>query len=154
MSFEALNEGPEARGRRPEGDAAPERDGWALEEGDAIAPGRTAVRLLGGGERYESYLAWDDRLLSLVVVKIVRPSLVHDAHSLEGLASEADLLLRLRHPVLVRGFDAVLDGPRPHVVLEHLEGSRLSSLIRKQGPLEPEQLYPLGLQLASAVHYL
>ena len=154
MSFEALNEEPEVRGRRPEGDAAPERDGWALEEGDEIAPGRTAVRLLGGGERYESYLAWDDRLLSLVVAKIVRPSLVHDEHSLEGLATEADLLLRLRHPVLVRGFDAVLDGPRPHVVLEHLEGSRLSSLIRKQGPLEPEQLYPLGLQLASAVHYL
>jgi eukaryotic-like serine/threonine-protein kinase len=140
-------------GGRPEGAASGEA-GWGLAEGDEIVPGRSAVRLLGGGERYETYLAWDDRLLSLVVVKLVRPSLVDDEHSLRGLAAEAELLQRLAHPVIVRGFGAVLAGPRPHVVLEHLEGSRLSTLIRKQGPLEPEQLLPLGLQLASALHYL
>jgi eukaryotic-like serine/threonine-protein kinase len=136
------------------GSAPRPADAWKLAEGDEIAPGRSAVRLLGGGERYETYLAWDDRLLSLVVVKLVRPSLADDEHSLRGLASEARLLERLRHPVIVRGFGAVLDGPRPHIVLEHLEGARLSSLIRKQGRLEPEQLFPLGLQLASALHYL
>jgi serine/threonine protein kinase len=148
-----LDERSSDRGRRPEG-AAPGDDVWSLEEGDEIVPGRSAVRLLGGGERYETYLAWDDRLLSLVVVKLVRPNLVDDEHSLRGLAAEAELLHRLAHPVIVRGFGALLDGPRPHVVLEHLEGSRLSTLIRKQGRLEPEQLLPLGLQLASALHYL
>jgi eukaryotic-like serine/threonine-protein kinase len=56
--------------------------------------------------------------------------------------------------VIVRGFGAVLDGPRPHVMLEHLEGPRLSTLVRKQGVLEPEQLLPLGLQLCSALHFL
>jgi eukaryotic-like serine/threonine-protein kinase len=127
---------------------------WGFEEGDEIAPRRLAVRLLGGGERYETYLVWDERLLALVAVKVVRPNLVEDEHSLRGLAAEADLVERLRHPVIVRGFDAVLDGPRPHLVLEHLEGPRLSRVIRKQGALEPEQLLPLGLQLASALHYL
>jgi serine/threonine protein kinase len=39
-------------------------------------------------------------------------------------------------------------------VLEHLEGPRLSTLIRKYGPLEPEQLFPLGLQLCSALHFI
>jgi eukaryotic-like serine/threonine-protein kinase len=138
---------------RPE-DAPPPRETWGLEEGDEIVLGRYAVRLLGGGERYETYLAWDERLLALVVVKVVRPHLLDDDHSLEGLATEADLLERLRHPVIVRGFGAVLEAPRPHVVLEHLEGPRLSTLIRKQGPLEPEQVLPLGLQLTSALHYL
>ena len=127
---------------------------WGFEEGDEIAPRRLAVRLLGGGERYETHLAWDERLLALVVLKVVRPNLVEDEHSLRGLAAEAGLVERLRHPVIVRGFDAVLDGPRPHLVLEHLEGPRLSRVIRKQGALEPEQLLPLGLQLASALHYL
>jgi serine/threonine protein kinase len=56
--------------------------------------------------------------------------------------------------VIVRSFDAVLDGPRPHLVLEHLEGPRLSTLIRRHGPLPPEQLVPLALQLCSALHYL
>ncbi|HEX2044282.1 MAG TPA: serine/threonine-protein kinase [Gaiellaceae bacterium] len=135
-------------------DAPPPPVTWGLAEGDEVAPGRSAVRHLGGGERYETLLAWDERLLSLVVVKLVRPNLVDDEHSLRGLATEARLLERLEHPVIVRGFGAVLDGPRPHVVLEHLEGPRLSTLIRKQGPLEPEQVLPLGLQLSSALHYL
>jgi serine/threonine protein kinase len=129
-------------------------EAWRFAEGDEIAPDVLAVKVLGGGERYETYLAWHERLLSLVVVKIVRPNLVEDERALRGLAAEAELLERLKHPVIVRGFGAVLDGPRPHVMLEHLEGPRLSTLVRRQGILEPEQLLPLGLQLCSALHFL
>jgi serine/threonine protein kinase len=64
------------------------------------------------------------------------------------------MLSRLAHPVIVRAFDADLDGDRPHVVLEHLDGPRLSSLLRRFGPLSMEQLLPLGLELCSALHYL
>jgi serine/threonine protein kinase len=135
-------------------DAAATATGWGFEKGEEIAPRRFAVRLLGGGERYETYLAWDDRLFALVVVKILRPHLVEDSRALRSLAAEAHLLETLKHPVLVRGFESVLDGPRPHLVLEHLEGPRLSTLVRKYGPLAREQLLPLGLQLASAAHYL
>jgi serine/threonine protein kinase len=130
------------------------KERWGLEEGDEFVPGRLAVRLLGGGERYETYLAWDARLHALVVVKVLRPNLVDRPRARHALAAEAELLERLRHPVIVRSFDAVLDGPRPHLVLEYLEGPRLSTLIRRYGPLEPDQLLPLGLQLASAAHYL
>jgi serine/threonine protein kinase len=127
---------------------------WRLEQGDLVAEGLTALRLLGGGLRYEAYLAWSDRLQSLVVVKVVRPGLVDDDHTLKGLAAEVALLERLGHPVLVRSFGASLGGPRPHVVLEHLEGPRLSSLLRRYGPLPAEQLLPLGVQLCAAAHYL
>jgi eukaryotic-like serine/threonine-protein kinase len=138
----------------PERSVPPEESRWGFGEGDQIAPGRSALKLLGGGLRYEAYLAWEERLHSLVVIKVVRPGLIEDAHTLEGLAAEVEMLERLDHPVLVRGFGAELEGPRPHVVLEHLEGPRLSSLLRKYGPLPPEQLVPLALQLCAAVHYL
>ena len=127
---------------------------WDLKEGDEIAPGRSVLRLLGGGFRYDAYLAFDDHMHSVVVCKVVRPHLVEDERTLSGLAGEAEMLAKLSHPVILRGFDAVLDGPRPHLVLEHLEGPRLSSLVRRYGPLPAEQLVPLGVQLASAVHYL
>jgi len=39
-------------------------------------------------------------------------------------------------------------------VLENLDGPRLSTLIRKHGPPPLQQLLPLGLELASALHYL
>jgi eukaryotic-like serine/threonine-protein kinase len=133
---------------------APEESSWRFEQGDEIVTGRSAVKALGGGFRYEAILAWDDDLHALVVVKVVRPGLVDDERTLRGLASEVELLERLNHPVLLRSFGAELGGPRPHVVLEHLEGPRLSSLLRRYGPLPVEQLVPLALQLCSAVHYL
>jgi serine/threonine protein kinase len=111
------------------------------------------VRLLGGGERYEAYLTWDDDLLSLVVVKVIRPALVDDAVSRDVMAAEAVMLRRLRHPVIVRSFDAVLDGARPHLVLEHIDGPRLSTLLRISA-LSLEQTLSLGLQLSAAAHYM
>lgn len=127
---------------------------WDLAEGDEIVPGRTVLRFLGGGYRYDAYLAFDSHMHSVVVCKVVRPHLVEDERTLSGLAGEVEMLAKLSHPVILRGFDSVLDGPRPHLVLEHLEGPRLSSLVRRYGPLPAEQLVPLGVQLASAVHYL
>jgi eukaryotic-like serine/threonine-protein kinase len=129
------------------------KSSWAFAEGDEIVPGRHAVRLLGGGHRYEAYLAWDDDLRTLVAVKIVRPDLVDHPGVLAGLAGEARALDRLSHPVIVRGFDAVLGGERPHLVLELLDGPRLSTLVRTS-VVAVEQLLSLGLQLSSAAHYL
>lgn len=127
---------------------------WQLDEGDRIASGLTSLKRLGGGHRYDAYLAWDERLMTVVVCKLVRPHLVNDEHTLGGLAGEWEMLERLDHPVILRGFGAALDGPRPHIVLEHLEGPRLSTLIRRYGPLPVDQLVPLALQLCSAIHYL
>ncbi len=72
---------------RAQSDAAPESH-WRLAEGEVIGPGRTALKRLGGGRRYDAYLAWDDHLHSVVVCKLVRPHLVGDEHTLAGLAGE------------------------------------------------------------------
>ena len=132
----------------------PAQETWAFDEGDEIYPGRFALRLLGGGRRYEAYLAHDEALLANVVVKILRPERVHDRASLDGLRSEFSALRALNHPVISRGFDAVLEGERPHISLEFLEGPRLSTLVRKFGPLPMEQLIPLATELSSALHYM
>jgi eukaryotic-like serine/threonine-protein kinase len=126
---------------------------WQLAEGDELVPGRRALRLLGGGRRHEAYLAWDERLHALVVAKLLRPDQTGDAAARQALATEAALLRELGHPLLLRGFGAVLDGPRPHLVLEHLEGPRLSTLIRRDG-LAIEQLLPLGLEVVRLLRYL
>jgi eukaryotic-like serine/threonine-protein kinase len=141
-------------GAREERQPAGEKPRWRLDQGEEFAPGRHSLRRLGGGHRYDAYLAWDDRLHTVVVAKLVRPHLIEDAHTLAGLEREAETLSRLNHPVVVRLFDAVADGPRPHLVLEHLEGPRLSTLVRKYGRLPVEQLVPLAVQLSSALHYL
>jgi eukaryotic-like serine/threonine-protein kinase len=128
-------------------------DSWGFAEGDEIGPGRRAVHLLGGGHRYEAWLAWDERLRTLVVAKLLRPGQAGDAGARRVLAGEAELLSRLAHPLLVRSFGAEAASERPHLVLEFVEGPRLSTLIRRYG-LILEQVLPLALNLCSVLHYM
>ena len=128
--------------------------GWELAEGAPIADGRTIVKSLGGGTRYEVFLVWDDRLFALAVAKLLRPDQVEDEKALRDLGHEWEILRETAHPVLVRGFDAVLEGEHPHVLIEHLEGPSLRRLIKRGGPLPLQQLLPLGLHVAGALQYM
>jgi serine/threonine protein kinase len=134
--------------------AGAEHPSWEFAEGDELVPGRSVLQRLGGGNRYEALLVWDERLHALMVAKVLRPHLVGDARAMLDLAAEAEALERLQHPVLLRGFDAVLEGERPHLLVEHLEGPTLRWVVRKTGPLGLEQLLPLALHVASALHLL
>lgn len=128
-------------------------DSWGLAEGDAITTELTAMRLLGGGSAYEAYLAFDEITYAPVVVKVLRPGKVTDESSLRGLRREVRALSHVNHPVVVRGLRKELEGERPHVVLEHIDGPRLSSLVRRHGTLQPQQYLPLAIDIASALHY-
>ena len=90
----------------------------------------------------------------MLVAKLLRPDHASDPAALRELADEAAALARLSHPVLVRGFDVVPGGRFPHLLIEHLEGPTLRELIDRDGALPLEQLLPLGLHVASALHYL
>jgi serine/threonine protein kinase len=130
------------------------RNAWHLAEGVALTPDRHILKHLGGGERFEAYVAWDERLHSPVVAKVLRPHLVGERRAQRALAREAEALTTLQHPDLVRSFGAVLDGPMPHLVLEFMDGPRLSTLIRRFGPLSPEQVVQLARRLASVLAYV
>jgi serine/threonine protein kinase len=112
------------------------------------------LKVLGGGNRYEVFLVWDDRMHAICVAKLIRPDQAEQERALRDLEIEAELLETLAHPVIVRGFDAVVDGPYPHVMIEHLEGPSLRRLLKRGGPLPPEQLLPLALNVAGAIHYM
>lgn len=129
-------------------------ESWGFRNGDPITDELTAIRLLGGGSSYEAYVAFDDFTYAPTVVKVIRPHRVDDESSLRGLRREVDTLSMVNHPVVARGLRAVLDGERPHLVLEAIDGPRLSTLIRKYGPLPEQQYLPLGIEVASALHYL
>jgi eukaryotic-like serine/threonine-protein kinase len=131
-----------------------ERASWELAEGDEIAQGRSVMRLLGGGRRYEAYLVWDERMLASMVAKLLRPDQAEDDVALRALRREAEALEALAHPVILRGFDAVLDPPHPHVLVEHLEGPTLRELLRSERTLPAQRVRRLGMSVASALHYM
>jgi eukaryotic-like serine/threonine-protein kinase len=127
---------------------------WGFEEGEEIAPGRAVLKTLGGGNRYEACLVWDDALFALAVAKVLRPDQVEDEKALRDLGREVKVLESLAHPSLVRCFDAVLGGPHPHVLIEHLEGPSLRRLIKRDGAISLGQLLPLAAHVAGALQYM
>ena len=113
------------------------------------------LKTLGGGNRYEVCLVWDEALFSLGVAKLLRPDQSEDEKALRDLGREVEALESLAHPTLVRSFDAILDGPPyPHVLIEHLEGPSLRRLIRRDGALPLAQLLPLAAHVAGALQYM
>ena len=131
-----------------------DKESWEWAEGHEIAPGRTTLEALGGGKRYEVYRVWDEPRLSVMVAKVLRPDLVGQEHALRALRREWQALGALAHPVLLRGFEACLEGEHPHVLVEHLEGPTLRRLVKSGGPLPMEQVAALGLRAASVIHYM
>jgi serine/threonine protein kinase len=89
-----------------------------------------------------------------MVAKVLRPDLVEEEYALRGLRREHEALEALAHPVLLRAFASHIEGPYPHVLVEHLEGPTLRALIKKNGALPVEQTLPLGLHVASVIHYM
>jgi eukaryotic-like serine/threonine-protein kinase len=88
-----------------------------------------------------------------VVAKVVRPDQLREGPARRTLEAEARLISRLAHPLLVRSFGVYPQAERPHVVLELVDGPRLSTLIRRYGVII-EQALPLALNLCSVLHYL
>ena len=126
---------------------------WSFREGDDIVAGRYATRLLGGGRRYEAYLAWDDALHALVVVKIVRPELVDSESVRRGIEGEAarSRLSTTRRSCACSTRCSTASGRTSSSSI--LEGPRLSTLLRRYRVVV-EQFLPLALELCSALHYM
>jgi serine/threonine protein kinase len=131
-----------------------EHASWRFEEGEEIHSGRIVLKAIGGGNRYEVFLVWDESLFALGVAKLLRPDQATDEKALHDLALEVEALQALAHPTLVRSFDVVLDGPHPHVLIEHLEGPSLRRLIRRDGAIPLQQLLPLAANVAGALQYM
>ena len=150
-----MRRGAGKQDRRPDrGPGGSRHPGWGLKPGDEIAPGRSILSYLGGGVAFEVFLVWDDHKLTTLVAKILRPNRAENPTSLRRLRREAAALEQLAHPVIVRGFGADIEGRYPHVLLEHLEGPSLRHLVESYGELPSEQLLPLGLSVATALHYI
>jgi serine/threonine protein kinase len=130
------------------------RPSWDFAEGDEIVAGRTALKLLGGGLRAEAWLAWDESRGEPVVVKVLRPNHAGSAHARKSMAREVRALQTLSHPQIVRFFDYSIEGSRPFIVMEALDGPRLSAVIRRSGPLAPEQVVGVGGDMAAALAHV
>jgi serine/threonine protein kinase len=128
--------------------------GWAFAPGAIVAPSRRVIRRLGQGGAHEAYLVDTGGLPARAAAKLPRPHLIGDPHCLLRLANEAHALDRLAHPALPRHLETVLDGPHPHLLLEHVPGPTLGAALATRKSLDAPTVASVGCALAWALDHI
>jgi len=97
-------------------------------------------RLLGTGATSSVYLAWDPFNQREVALKQIDPTYFKPPHRgrlfRQLLINEASLAGKLKHPHIVRIFDAVVDADEAYVAMEYVPGGTLEALTHR-GRLAP-----------------
>ena len=113
------------------------------------------VRLLGAGGMGVVWEAWDERLHRTVALKMLRtqPELT-DAErqtATDRALREARITAGLHHPHAVTVFDVVEHDGQPCIVMQLIESTPLSALLREHGTFTPSETARIGAQVASAL---
>ena len=109
------------------------------------------LELLGAGNFARVYLALDKKLGRRVAIKIFKSS--SDKDQLVRFEREATVCKNLRHPNIIRIYDAAVSNNTPHIVMEFIEAPSLDEVITERRFSAAEAL-DIVTQLARALSYL
>jgi Tol biopolymer transport system component len=109
----------------------------------------TILERIGQGVFGDVYRAHEDRLDRAVALKLIPDTA--DDHRATSIVHEARLLARLGHPNVATVFGAErLDG-HVGIWMELVPGRNLEQLLDEHGPLAPNDVCEIGLQLCAAL---
>lgn len=113
----------------------------------------TILDKLGQGGMGVVLKAEHRRLKRLVALKVMSPSVVKTTDALRRFLREVEAAAKLRHPNVVATDDANEARGTHFLVMEYVEGSDLSVLVRKNGPMSVEDALMCILQAARGLEY-
>ena len=93
------------------------------------------------------------RMKRLVALKVMSPTAVKTPDALKRFHREVEAAAKLRHPNIVAADDADEAKGTHFLVMEYVNGSDLSQLIKKQGPLPGDQAISCIVQAARGLEY-
>jgi eukaryotic-like serine/threonine-protein kinase len=112
----------------------------------SVVAGRYRIETsLGQGAMADVYRAVDDHLNRPVAIKLFRSGT--DTAVRTRFAAEAQALGRLSHSALVGIYDAGVDGDRPYLVMQLVDGETLRDRLLN-GPLTTDEVVALGARLS------
>lgn len=114
--------------------------------GDIIGEKYRIIRVLGHGGMGSVFEAINERIDRHVAIKIL-----HEKHASEDdinkrFVREAKSAATIGSNHIVDVIDAGEESGTPYIVMEHLEGDDLSTLLFKEGPLAPQRAVTLVIQ--------
>ncbi len=106
---------------------------------------------LGSGGMAVVYKAIDLELGRQVAIKLLREGYADDSAFLARFQQEARAAASLDHPNVVSIYDIGRDGKLYYIVMEHVEGRGLKSLLHNNTPLAIRQGIDLAIQMCAGV---
>ncbi len=120
--------------------------------GRVIADRYLVLARLGEGGMGRVYLAEHVKMNRQCAIKVMNPSLVNDTESSQRFAREASNAARILHPNVAAVFDYGEADKIVYLVMEYVDGESLSSILQKDGALDPRRAIDLARQVADGLH--
>ncbi len=111
------------------------------------------LSVLGRGGMATVFEAFHPILHQTVAIKLLAHRLVHQPGFSAQFQEEAKLMASLRHPNIVRVYDAAAGYGTYYIVMERLDGDDLDNLVKLQGPMGIGQARRALLAACRALHY-
>lgn len=111
------------------------------------------IRLIGEGGMASVYEGEHEMLGAKVAIKVLNPILSANAQVRERFRNEAKLMASLDHPNITKVIDFDEQPHQLSIVMEYLNGEDLNKKIKKNGPLNEEELIDTFSQILSAFQY-
>ena len=115
------------------------------------------IAAIGKGGMSNVWLGRDRRLDKLWAVKEIKPSAAgrQAQANRQAIIDEANFMKRLDHPAIPRVVDIIDTGSSIFVVMDYVNGTALSKVLREQGePFSQEEVVDWGIQLCDVLGYL
>jgi serine/threonine-protein kinase len=109
--------------------------------------------VIGQGGMGRVYLARDTRLDRPVALKILSPDRLSNPRALARFVREARMGAKLQHENVVRIYDFGESNGKYFLVMEHIEGQSIATLIGERGPVPPATAARLVRQVALGLEH-
>ncbi len=106
---------------------------------------------VGEGGMGAVYRGVDLMLERDVAVKVLHAELIHQANVVERFRTEAVTLARINHPNVATLYSFVRQGDDFFMVMEFVRGESIEAIIRRAGPMPPEQAGRLFFQALDGI---
>lgn len=118
-----------------------------------IAQGRYQIEgPIGTGACGIIYSAWQPQLQRRVALKVLRAQYARDPQMVHRLQHEANMASTVRSEHVIEVLDyGELESGQAYVVMEYIDGSRLSDFLDQNGALDVPVAIDIGIQLTKAL---
>ena len=111
------------------------------------------IEKIGAGGMGQVFKAEHRRMHRMVAIKLLPPAMTKDKAAIARFEREVTAAAKLRHPNIIAADDADQAGGVHFLVMELVDGSDLSALVKKNGPFPVDKAVNYILQAAKGLEF-